>query len=496
MMDNAVITTREPSRTSQRDVRNDIPMDVRLPQLSTILDREAMSKALLNGLFESARDRDRFLIRHCEIIQVRYKPASSCMVSYRLDIEHVETGERTEQILCGRGFPEGRSRSQWEKAATRALVQPRFGKPLIHLLDLEMVLWSFPNDRKMHTLPASIDGAISTSSIPPSWLLSHLGAGWQVANTKSRVMHYVGEHTCTVRTSLELVQPSENMRKTLTIFGKTYYNEDGAQTDRVMRQLWDSEARRGGQLGVAQPLWYDTRLKTLWQLGIHGATLENHTIEAPASVLLLTKAARAVATLHTIPVSDLRLITVADLLDTLDKVSSMLLRAKPSCRPILSPLVARLITQANTIPAAPTVTLHGDLHLKNLFLTADTIALIDLDNVCQGHPGQDIGSFIAGLLTGALAKHVPWSQVARPILAFLDHYDQYAPWKLDQPTLAWFTVLALVIERSHRCVTRLKDGRLGMLEPLLQLADEISRTGSLSVLATAWADTHGKEAVS
>ncbi len=479
MMNDAVIPTTETSRTSQRNGPDDIPRDIQLPQLSMILDTEAMRKTLWNGMFESASARDRFLIRQCDIIQVRYKPASSCMVSYRLNVENVETGERGEQILCGRAFPDGRSLPQWEKASTRALVQPRFGKPLIHLPEVEMVLWSFPNDRKMHTLPASSHAAFSTSSIPPSWILAHVGTGWQVADTKSRVMHYVGEHTCTVQTSFELIRSSQDTRQTLTIFGKTYYNEEGAQTDLVMRQLWDSEARRSGRLGLARPLWYDTRLKTLWQEGIQGTTLEHHSIETPAGITLLKKAAHTVATFHTTPLSNIPSTPVLELLDKLEAVGSILMQCRPSCRPTLAPLRDRLRAQAKTISLGPTATLHGDLHMKNLFLTHDSITLIDLDNVCQGHPGQDIGSFIAGLLTTALAKQMPLSQLAGPLQAFLQHYNQQTPWKLDHPTLAWFTTMALVTERSYRCVTRLKDGRLGLMELLLNLADDISKAGSL-----------------
>lgn len=479
MLDDAVMTTTDTARTPARGLRDDLPMDVHLPQLSTILDEEAMGKALQGAMFASARDRNRLLIRRCKIIQIRYKPTSSCMVSYRLDIEKVTTGERGEQILCGRAFPNGRSQPQWEKASTGSLVQPRFGVPLIHLPEIETVLWSFPNDRKMHTLPGAIDAAQSASEIPPSWLLSHLGTGWQAADTRSRVVHYVGEHTCTVQTSVKLAHPSQETPQTLTIFGKTYYNDEGAQTDLVMRQLWNSEARLKGQLSMAQPLWYDARLKTHWQLGIHGTTLENHAIDTPACIPLLTQAARTVATFHTTPVSNLSPRTELELLGKLDAVASILMQCRPSCRAILSPLRDQLIAQAKRISVGPTATLHGDLHLKNLFLTHDRIALIDLDNVCQGHPGQDIGSFVAGLLTGALAKPMPLSQMAGPVQAFLNQYDQCTTWTLDQPTLAWFTAMALVTERASRCVTRLKDGRLGMMEPLLTLAHDISTAGSL-----------------
>lgn len=492
MMNTAVIPTTEISRLSQRDGLDDIPMDVRLPQLSMILDTEAMRRTLWNGMFESASVRDRFLIRQCDIIQVRYKPESSCMVSYRLNVENVETGESGEQILCGRAFPDGRSLPQWEKASTQALVQPRFGKPLIHLPEVEMILWSFPNDRKIHTLPASSHAALSTSSIPPNWVLAHVGTGWQVADTKSRVMHYVGEHTCTVQTSFELIHSSQDTRQTLTIFGKAYYNEEGAQTDLVMRQLWDSEARRSGRLGVARPLRYDTRLKTLWQEGIQGTTLENHSIETPASIPLLEKAAHTIATFHTTPLSNIPQITMAEQLSKLESVASVLMQCRPTCRPILVPLQDRLIEQAKIISLGPTATLHGDLHMKNLFLTHDRIALIDLDNVCEGHPGLDLGSFVAGLLTGALAKHVPLSQMAVPVQRFLNHYNQSTPWKIDQHTLAWFTAVALVVERSHRCITRLKHNQREHLKALLSLADRISESLSLESLADGLAETNDR----
>ena len=478
-MDDTVLDTARASRISKREVADHVPMDVHLPQLSMILDSEAMRDTLWDGMFESARDRDSFLIRHCEIIQIRYKPASSCMVSYRLEVENVITGEKGRQILCGRAFPEGRSQPQWEKASTQALVQPRFGIPLIHLPEVEMVLWSFPNDRKMRTLPAAVDATRSASDTPPSWLSGHVGTGWQVADTRSRVMHYVGEHTCTVQTSLVLVHPSRNTRQPLTLFGKTYYNEEGAQTDLVMRQLWNSDARQEGRLNMAQPLWYDARLKTLWQMGIQGATLENHLIELPAGIPLLQKAAHSVAAFHTTPVSNIPSITMVELLGKLDAVASVLMQCRPSCRPLLLPLRDRLVAQAKTISLGPSATLHGDLHMKNLFLTDDRIALIDLDNVRHGHPGQDIGSFVAGLLTGALAKQIPILRMAVPVQAFLTHYNHSTPWKLDQPTVAWFTAVSLVTERSYRCVSRLKDGQRGMIELLLNLADDISKACAL-----------------
>lgn len=460
----------------------DLPPDAYLPQLPTILDSEAMKPHLQRHMFLSSTDQARFMIHNCDIMQIRYKPTRSCMVSYRLDIEDTVTGACGEQILCGRAVPSGKSQSKWKKAVEGTLAQPRFGRPLIHLPAVDMVLWSFPNDRKMHTLPTVIESTLTPSEPPLSWLKSYVGSEWQTIKTESRVVHYVGEHTCTMKTSIVVEKPAEQGTRTITLFGKTYYDETGAQTDRIMRQLWDSESRRSGRLRLAQPIWYDGPRKTLWQLGIDGSTLEDSTIGESQSIPLLIKAAHAIAALHGTPLSHLQPLTIAELLDRLDRVGTMLMHYRPSCRSVLLPLSARLRTQVETVPLCPTATLHGDLHRKNLFLANGTISLIDLDNVQQGPPEWDIGSFFAGLVVGALATRASQHNLAGDIQTFLDHYNQSALRTIEMPTVAWCTAMALVIERAHRCITRLKDGQGGHIERLLGVADQISQTLSLKTL--------------
>jgi Phosphotransferase enzyme family len=490
MMDHAVINDRVSSTLPTGTRLNDLPTDARLPQLPIILDVERMRGMFQDYLFLSISDQTDCVIRQCEIIQIRYKPASSCMVSYRLDIENGTTGDRGEQIVCGRAFPAGRSQTQWDKAGTRPLVQPRFGKPLLHLPEIEMVLWSFPNDRKIHALPAATGGVHRIPDFLPGWLASHRGPEWQIAQTTSDLVHYVGEHTCTVKTSVELVHAVQHKHQTMTIFGKTYYDEEGAQTDRVMQDLWDSASRRSGQIRIAEPMWYDAQQNTLWQLGIDGATLEDCAIENQESTVLFTEAAQAIAAFHATPLRQLRLITIPHLIDKLRVVGSMLTQYRPACRAVLEPVIARLTAQAESIPTNPTATLHGDLHVKNLFLTEGRIAIIDLDNVCEGPPAWDIGSFAAGLLAGAVTTPASLRRIAGHLQIFLEHYNQRSPSAVDMSAVAWCTAVALVIERSHRCVTRLKAGRRGQIEALLNLADRISETLSLEPPADGWTNAH------
>ena len=484
-MTNAAVMNHIVSPSRNKGTRlYDLPTDACLPQLPTILDPEIMKAYLQRHMFLSSTDQTRFMIHSCSIMQIRYKPTRSCMVSYRLEIEDTATGTCGEQILCGRAVPSGKSESKWKKAAESILTQPRFGKPLIHLPTVDMVLWSFPNDRKMHTLPTAIESTLTPSEPPLSWLRSYVGPEWQIVKTESRVVHYVGEHTCTVKTSILVKKRAEQGTRTITLFGKTYYDETGTQTDRVMRQLWDSDSRRSGRLRLAQPIWYDGQRKTLWQLGIDGSTLEHSTLGDSQSVPRFIKAAHAIAALHRTPLSHLQPLTLADLIDRLDTVESMLMQHRPSCRSILLPLSARLRAQVKTVPLCPTATLHGDLHLKNLFLANGTVSLIDLDNTREGPPEWDIGSFVAGLVVSGLSAQTSNRNFAEDIQVLLDHYNQSAAWTIEMPTVAWCTAMALVIERAHRCVTRLKDGQQGHIERLLSVADRISSSLSFESLGS------------
>lgn len=468
---------------STRHSLDNFPTDARLPQLPILLDPAAMQERLQDHLFRPTDRCTPVVIRCCEILQVRYTPHSSCLVSYRLTIENPETGEQEEQILCGRAFPKGRSRAYWKKTGRRLLVRPRFGTPLIHLPDIEMVLWCLSNDPTMPTLPAALDVAHRPSPFLLERLAADLGPGWHGVNTTSQVVHYVGAHTCTVRTAIEWSHPATNCRHTSTIYGTTYADNAGVQTARVMRHLWNSDARRNGQFGMAQPVRYDARLKTLWQRGIHGTPLEHCPLDRWDCIPRLVQTAQALAALHAIPLSQIRSNTRSTLLAKLNTVGALLMRCRPACRPVLLPLLIRLMAQARTMPARVTATLHGDLHLKNLILTERTIAVLDLGTVCKGRPCQDLGRVIAGFLTWGVAHQRSVSQLAHHALIFVDQYNQVAPWTVGKAVVAWYTAMALVTECASRCVTHLHDGRFGMLEPLLHLADEISTTRSLDSVA-------------
>ena len=423
--------------------------DHQLPQLSAALDTNLM-KYIFHKVLIGLQ------IEDCQIIQSRYKPERNCLISYRLKIRNPATNEAEEQILCARIFPPNESLSRFVKAQKQFLLAPKFGSALTHISDLEMVVWAFPNDRKLTGLPdlTNID-RLRTEILP-----SAFGNDYEIKSLRSEIVHYVAEHTCTVKVNLELSEVKTGKTQSQFLYGKTYYNDEGAATFQAMRELEK-------QIRIAQPLAYQPEIKTLWQFGLSGKLLNEYDANDEH---LLAKAAAAVAALHQANVTCSRTFTLPDLLLKLKTTANLYALSNSDGQQKLEALLERLIEQSQTLELRPTALLHGDLHLKNFFVVDENVALIDLDNLAYGDPLQDVGSFIAGLWYRSLQPGAanPRSQIN----SFLAAYKNHISFSIPQSDLNWYVAAMLIAERVSRCITRLKPGRSA--DELIKLADQIS----------------------
>lgn len=446
--------------------------DRALPHLDTALDTDLMRGVLAEQLFSTDSLKARYQLAGCEIIQARYKPGKNCLISYRLDINDHAAKQSHEQILCARVYESGGSISRFAKAQGQPQTDAQFGEPIVHLPKLDMLAWMFPNDRKLTGLPKLADADCLKLEVLPPVIAANFGSDWQIKSLAHQIIHYVAEHTCTVRVAAKLQNSATGEAQSVVLFGKTYYNHDGAETFARMRQLSESEACQSGRLTLAQPLAYQPEIQTLWQMGLPGDSLYEHESVGEQFFALLESAAESLAVLHQTPVSSSRTVSVADLLAKFDDVERMVALIKPELSSSLRSLLDRLRNQVGQIGGRPTATLHGDLHLKNFFVTGKQVALIDLDNVCAGDPLLELGSFIASLFYRQLAQQKPAEHSRTMADVFIRAYSA-ASRTINRSNLDWHIAAALIAERAYRCVTRLKSERPSLLEEVIVLADTI-----------------------
>jgi aminoglycoside phosphotransferase (APT) family kinase protein len=456
-----------------------LPVDKVLPHLPIALEPTLMKEVFYHALLKN--DSTLFSLEFCSIERIKYKPGQNCMISYRLHLQHRLSGQRQVQLVCARFYPQGDSHSRYEKAKREILVRPVIGEAIVHVPELELVIWMFPNDRKLQHISKLTDDRFLKEALLPSVMAAHLGPEWTITELYHELVHYAPEHTCTVRAHLKLENHQGKMQA-LTLYGKTYDGNQGIETYRLMQLLWNSQARKNGLLNTAKPLSYHPHYTMLWQQGLSGQPLITLNPTSSAFTKSLIQVARSVATLHQMPLGCRRKVTSEDGQQKLRTMTECIAQVKPDIAIELEGIVYKLLNQAKHLGKQPQATLHGDLHWQNFLIDNGTISVIDLDNVCQGSPWQDIGSFIAALYYRGLLENIPLTTIDHLSKTFCNAYALASPWKLDQDAIRWYTAMALITERVFRSITRLKAGRQEILEGLLHGARQFSQIPELGGL--------------
>jgi hypothetical protein len=287
----------------------------------------------------------------------------------------------------------------------------------------------------------------------------------RVGRISLEVVRYIPEHGCTVKLT---VCPASGGTP-LVFYGKTYSGEEGEKTYHDMSALWNTEAREAGSLRMAQPLVYEPAHLALWQSAVEGPTLASFEKSGPPFLPYLEAAGQAAVALHSQSVPGLARMTAAQMRVDL-QIAELHLRRVPALADRVSRLTAQLLEQEPDCGPGRIVTLHGDLHAKNVIFPGGPAALIDLDNLCAGDPLQDLGSFVASTCGRALDNDIGVADIAPMVAAVVRGYEASAGWAVPRPALRWYTAASLLAEQAHRTVIRLKIARL---DGLIDVAQQV-----------------------
>ncbi|HHJ38675.1 MAG: hypothetical protein AXA67_05850 [Methylothermaceae bacteria B42] len=439
--------------------------------LSLALDGDKMRAVFQETLFPQGN----YQIDRCTIERVKYKPGKNCLVCYKLQLTAAPGSGTNELLLSARYYTPGGSPSRFSKASRGELPQTGLVPPLIHLPEFDCVIWVFPCDRKLKALPILQNKNALDREIFPHLVAYHWGEQWRYSLAQSEIIHYLPEHTCCVRARLLLSHGITGEIRHPVLYGKTYYNDQGRRTLDSMTQLWRSPARQRGRLSVPQPIAYLHHWHMLWQHGVAGTPLLDCLQQNRGNSAVIANAATQVAWLHQTAISNLENDDeINDPIIKLQRLLTLVVLTQPGLARPLERLI-RFIIQAqpeqNTRPAA---TLHGDLHFKNILAGEHgQVFLIDLDNLYRGDPLADIGSLVAALLNLSLLGQLDDPLAQKTIAQFLCHYQQHVRWRINQEDLRWHVAVALLNERMTRGITRLKHGRMALLQPLMALAGNL-----------------------
>ena len=103
----------------------------------------------------------------------------------------------------------GRTRelAEFDRARSRQLSRVPGFEQLAYLPETEMVVWSFPNDRKLTHLPQLLNLEFLASYLPATLTSLGLGDSREIETIATEVLHYLPERSCMIRYRLTIETP-------------------------------------------------------------------------------------------------------------------------------------------------------------------------------------------------------------------------------------------------------------------------------------------------
>lgn len=442
-----------------------LPPDPALPQLPGLFDLAAIGRiAALQLAPQMPLD-----AVDCEIERIKYRPRRNCVVGYRLRVERGGRAAPRWERFAVAMYPGAEARERFQRISLRDHEARAAGTaspaPVSWVPSLGAVIWPFPRDRKLPSLPRLCDADLMRERWLPALAARRWGESWQVTGARTQVVGYFPEHGCTVRSKLRLRDRASGLQRVWTVYGQTHGDDAGERAWNVMCAL---RAAVPEAQCFARPLAWDAGERILWQEGVPAPTLERLLDTGVADDATLATVLRAVATLHRAPLALPPRLALPEVLDGVARAVAVAGAACPSQSSVLASLQDALHARLDLVDPEPRATLHGDLHARNVLVGGERAWLIDLDRAGSGLPGAELGGLLADLAARDCAAGRAPSLERFDALAA--EYGRHVPWALPRREARWHYAAALLRRSAYRCVTRLRPGALEALPRVLAAA--------------------------
>lgn len=368
-----------------------VSRDSALPGLATLLEPEAFL-ARLRLAFPDAE------IAHVRPSYIRYKPATNCLVLYQVDI-----GGQTVQVHA-RAFGEG-APVKLKKAQLKASAPGTLGAGYAVLEDIGAVVYAFPNDPDLKALRELGD----TSS--RERLLRRL--------LKDRPELWSGTlHDLQYKPGRRYVARLDTENGAQAVL-KFYASAEFAAANAVTR----ARLKSAGQLSLPPVCGRSNGKHVLAFKWLPGIPLHDLVQNSGLNPAILGRIGAALANLHGQKAKRLakrtRAAEVARMRQQADAIEILC----PNLTAQAGRIAERISSQLAQADARHQP-VHGDFNDRQILLSEDAVAILDLDEAVAGDPAYDLGLFIAHLDRYAVAGELDPGQVERLTESFLHGYDQ------------------------------------------------------------------------
>lgn len=434
-----------------RAIMPTILADPKLPQLRVVVDAAEM-KQRFAALF-----REKSLkVLQCKIEKCYYRRFRHCGVLYRLICQQTD-GVEEDHWFFGQAFEMAHSRKMYNKSCQQ--VNGRTDNHEIHVLDgvtfwesLGMVLWRFPVDRKLDTLPrvancSFISEVLSKNRnlfVPETTVWTGSPDTSDYLPVRVNKTKYMPGKRCVLR--VESGQPEAGgPERGISFFSKTYSDTMSHYHFQNLCEAYE-RSRENGAVTIPRPLLHLDGFKTFWQEDWRGGALVEE-LAARNWENLFPRIATTLAAFHGgdergfRPCPDLE-----DVLRVAHEDAAQFVFLFPEwqnmMQSVLSALDAGVAKLQRRTP--PTVPIHGAFRIEQIIVRENELALIDFDALSRGDPLFDVAEFVASLQFLALSQGLVPRDLTDAARLFCKTYSDLVFWPFDTDLLRWYVLAFLV----------------------------------------------------
>ncbi len=239
------------------------------------------------------------------------------------------------------------------------------------------------------------------------------------------------------------------LRNSTRLFAKLYRDESGLHAYHVLRSLYKEEFGGDQRYRVAEPLCFVGEKNFLLTRLAEGTCLTSHISQDTShAVEGVREAATWLAKLHGSPI---RIGKVDDPWYIFSKLCSRMSKATASHPQELKSLTSQLDEVeelAKGLESRDLVQTHGQFRPVHVFLTDETVTVVDLDRSRPSDPAKDLAEFIHRMRSTIFHKYGVMDQADRLTEAFLDEYSAQRPSGVKN--LAFYHCFHILVSQCHK----------------------------------------------
>ncbi len=438
------------------------------PQLKEISNEKILTAKLQQRL--KTYSDGKFEITKSHLEHVRFDKGR-CRILLLSEIKDANSGETCEQLYFGRLFPTPEALENALSRFTEKLVDPAYGPAAMTIPEWSIRLWAYPNDPNLPGLPLLADANRVLNLVKAN--PEKFGLKFTPTTIEASLAKFVPGRRCSYIYHVSAPDQAGQAADSAMLFAKAYRNDADASYFTSMKSLWESEASRNKRFIVPEPYFFDEKNNIFWQEALTGKALTKMLPGVQNTSEICAEIGRRLAFLHNSSLDIPKKITVETLLKALQKSAKSFAAAFPEYGARCKFLTKNLFSHAGSVQPLSSTTLHASFKIGHILMTEKGVAFIDLDGLCSGTPGQDVGRFAAYLYKMQAENTLDAKTVSRMTSAFVNGYNSAAAEKLTREQADWFIATHLVISELFKSVKR---QNCEPVLPLLTIVETICST--------------------